>query len=664
MLDTKPENEQTTSTAKTPEQNIEKPKEEVNTQKLDTSVQETKGEAKIDIKIDPNDPKEEDNEIIYGRSNENDNKYAQIKDLESQMYSAFNTKFHQYIKDPKQNKKIPPPPSLNLNFPVKENESKSNIKPKDEPPSAEILQKESLRESQNKEEPNVSPKDTALESTKPASIIDDWSLFEESEKKKSKSQKKKEKRKSKKKAEQEMLKAQEQEQEKEENENEGKEKVEEEEKKEKPIEMVDIELQVIKKEENKPEEKITNNNKEKEEKELKKPTSNKKKQNNNKRIENVKKEKKEIEEVKEAMQAPESRSDSSRNTSRKNSEISQHSKNIVHNNNNNNYNRRKPQNQKGKINMPTESTSNRKLSEIFTKDSWKEDATVTNNTVSVAPPDFDESGFIEVKAKKKPEKEKETRQKRKNNGKESWRRKEEKTAAGKEAKKGRSPVRTKFVEQKKESNENNEKPVNKNNTKINIPMEKTRETEAPQKSNVGIPKVFLSVQNNTAKSGVSKPVKKPITAPARGTSSSSENDTTSCTSKTTSKTSSSSDSNNVNSANHQVHKQSSRAHNKHENQGGHHHKNHKNYHPLSIASPSLNLETIKISRTKEFANQVFNKKLESDIYKHVAGLTEASNKIMDYRILAYRRLDCCISKLFPSNICLFSLLIFFIRLEH
>jgi len=73
-------------------------------------------------------------------------------------------------------------------------------------------------------------------------------------------------------------------------------------------------------------------------------------------------------------------------------------------------------------------------------------------------------------------------------------------------------------------------------------------------------------------------------------------------------------------------------------------------HPLSISSPSIDIDSLKIMKVKHLAEEFFEKKFKKDIYSHVAKVTEDSNKMMAYRILAYKRIEYCLKKIFPSNL--------------
>jgi len=69
---------------------------------------------------------------------------------------------------------------------------------------------------------------------------------------------------------------------------------------------------------------------------------------------------------------------------------------------------------------------------------------------------------------------------------------------------------------------------------------------------------------------------------------------------------------------------------------------------LSLKSPGLDLNVIKNTKMKEFARQHFEKKLENDIYEHVTRLTEKSNDMMPYRMMAHNRIDYCLKRIFSG----------------
>ena len=72
-------------------------------------------------------------------------------------------------------------------------------------------------------------------------------------------------------------------------------------------------------------------------------------------------------------------------------------------------------------------------------------------------------------------------------------------------------------------------------------------------------------------------------------------------------------------------------------------------HPLSLKSPSIDLEVLSNSQIKQNIENLFMKKLENDIVDHVAQLTEDSNKIMQYRVISYKRLECLVENCFSSK---------------
>jgi len=72
--------------------------------------------------------------------------------------------------------------------------------------------------------------------------------------------------------------------------------------------------------------------------------------------------------------------------------------------------------------------------------------------------------------------------------------------------------------------------------------------------------------------------------------------------------------------------------------------------PLSLKSPSLDTDVVKIAKVKMFTKEFFDKKFEKDIFDHVANLTEESNKVMPYRILAHSRIDYVIKQMFTGRI--------------
>ncbi len=319
-------------------------------------------------------------------------------------------------------------------------------------------------------------------------------------------------------------------------------------------------------------------------------------------------------------------------------------------------------NSNGNSRKGSESEKSNAPEEEVPKSSWKEDSTLKNPSFPINPQEFDDFGFIEVKAKKKTEKEKKSKGKK--DGKESWRKNKEKEPVEKKRpppkenpnkaksvimptepikkvinnvkqpeKVSTTPIQKVVTTVEKTTEGGNTKPKNKETTKVSLIIPST--TTAPTTK----PKVLTPPSLKTA---VSNP-------PASASGSASESETTSCTSKEVSQTSTSSNvnasENNNNNNHHHNHTSHSAPKSGHNNNG----KGYKVYHPLSLTSPSLDPETIRIAKVKEYANEFFNKKFKNDIFKHVSDLTEGSNTIMKYRILAYQRLDYCIAKLFPST---------------
>ena len=295
--------------------------------------------------------------------------------------------------------------------------------------------------------------------------------------------------------------------------------------------------------------------------------------------------------------------------------------------------------------------------EEIPKSSWKEDSTLKNPSFPINPQEFDDFGFIEVKAKKKTEKEKKAKGKK--DGKESWRKNKEKEPVEKKRPPREAPKAKPVVTAPAESTRkttNNMKPEKISTVpiqKVVTTIEKTVEGGQTKPKNKETTKVSLIIPSATAVTTTKPKVLTPPSLktavsnpPASASGSASESETTSCTSKEVSQTSTSS---NVNASENNNHH-----HNHHAShsapKSGQNVKGHKVYHPLSLTSPSLDPETIRIAKVKEYANEFFNKKFKNDIFKHVSDLTEGSNTIMKYRILAYQRLDYCIAKLFPSKI--------------
>lgn len=280
-----------------------------------------------------------------------------------------------------------------------------------------------------------------------------------------------------------------------------------------------------------------------------------------------------------------------------------------------------------------------------------------SSAFAITPQEFDDFGFIEVKAKKKTEKEKKSKSKK--DGKESWRRNKEKEAVEKKKPQKEAP-KTKPVIESTTTNTKKSTAVLVSSNPNPIKLEKAASTPPVQKVVTTIEKTAEGGEHSNSKPKSKEATKvsliipaaskqKVLTPPslktaasnppASGSSSASESETTSCTSKEVSQTSTSSiinpsENHNSNHSSHSVPKNL---------------KGPKTYHPLSLTSPSLDPETIRIAKVKEYANEFFNKKFKNDLYQHVSGLTEGSNKIMNYRILAYHRLTYCISKLFPNS---------------
>jgi len=69
---------------------------------------------------------------------------------------------------------------------------------------------------------------------------------------------------------------------------------------------------------------------------------------------------------------------------------------------------------------------------------------------------------------------------------------------------------------------------------------------------------------------------------------------------------------------------------------------------LSLKSPCLDMNVIKNTKMKDLAKQYFDKKLEKDIFEHVARLTEKSNDMMPYRMMAHSRIDYCLKRIFSG----------------
>ena len=288
----------------------------------------------------------------------------------------------------------------------------------------------------------------------------------------------------------------------------------------------------------------------------------------------------------------------------------------------------------------TGESSNHRSAENSTKDTWRDDTSIKSAGMSIITADFDDTGFIEVKAKKKPEKEKKMKTKKDN--KDGWRKKKDKDTTEKrkptkenaQAKTSSKPIETKKRQLEKP-------PIKPTDIleKLKV-VEKVIESEAPQKTNIGVSKIIIN-PSFSSKSNAPKPIKTNIPNDTFcGSDNSSEGEPVS--SKTTNKSTTSHSSTNQSAQNATIN-------NMVEPQPAT--QNQRNYrgHPLSIASPSLDFDMIRISKAKDFANEFFNKKFETDIYKHVANLTEEANKMMDYRILAYKRLDYCIASLFQSS---------------
>jgi len=298
--------------------------------------------------------------------------------------------------------------------------------------------------------------------------------------------------------------------------------------------------------------------------------------------------------------------------------------------------------------------------------------TPTSATISATAETFDDFGFIEVKAKKKTPKEleKDKRSKGRKDGKEGGRRKR------KDNEPTPATSTTAAAEKKNPPKESAAKPRSPQNTtetkkslateKTSNPNEKTitttttiTETETHHKPNstIGIPKVIMATNRSNLKAAAPKPLKKTVSTIAV---SSLENPTEPtepipALNKAMSQNNATTNSNHNNThaqENHHHASHSVPSGRKNQNHANHepHHKSHKPHHPLSLTSPSLDLETIRIAKTKEFAHEFFDKKFESDIYKHVVKLTDEANKMMVYRILAYNRLDYCIKHIFPSNV--------------
>ena len=238
--------------------------------------------------------------------------------------------------------------------------------------------------------------------------------------------------------------------------------------------------------------------------------------------------------------------------------------------------------------------------------------------------------------------------KTKKDNKDGWRKKKEKEATDKH-----KPIREstkpklslKPVEVKKEPTETLlVKSVSMNEKSSNTLLDKNPEVETTHKSNVGISKIIINPSYNSkanaSKSSVSNPVKTNVqTDVCCGSSNSSESEPTSSKTRNRSNTSHSSTNQSIQNSNSTNTTEQNTVQNQRNYRGA----------PLSISSPCIDLETIRIAKAKDFAHDFFNKKLETDIYKHVATLTEEANKMMECRILAYKRLDYCIASLFPSK---------------
>ncbi len=69
---------------------------------------------------------------------------------------------------------------------------------------------------------------------------------------------------------------------------------------------------------------------------------------------------------------------------------------------------------------------------------------------------------------------------------------------------------------------------------------------------------------------------------------------------------------------------------------------------LSLKSACLDVNVIKNTKMKDLAKQYFDKKLEKDIFEHVAGLTEKSNDMMPYRMMSHSRIDYCLKRIFSG----------------
>lgn len=70
---------------------------------------------------------------------------------------------------------------------------------------------------------------------------------------------------------------------------------------------------------------------------------------------------------------------------------------------------------------------------------------------------------------------------------------------------------------------------------------------------------------------------------------------------------------------------------------------------LSVNSPSIDIGIIENTRVKGLAREFFDKKFDKDIFDHVTNLTEEANKMMEYRIASFNRIDYCVKKIFTGK---------------
>ena len=281
-----------------------------------------------------------------------------------------------------------------------------------------------------------------------------------------------------------------------------------------------------------------------------------------------------------------------------------------------------------------------KIPEELKKDSKKEDLTI-NYATTIITEDFDDTGFIEVKTKKKDKEEpvKEKKGRGKKSAKETSKKKKSEQEVKKNTKEAAKPkpVNSKSTTKESISATKTESANSAGATNSKV-VEKVPEKDVSSKSNVGVAKIIssqvqpkkLPTVTNVIKSNTSEP-QKPLVK-----SKSEEEISTAKIERA--------NSSNMNDAKSQIPVTT-----KLEKSNSAIKSSGKVYHPLSIASPCIDFETIKVTKAKEYGNEIFRKKFEEDIFKYISALTLKANEMTNYRMIAYNRLNKCIADLFPSK---------------